>query len=419
MTRLLTPHPHRSWRLSGFFFLLLVAADWPAWRGPDRSGVSSETGLLKTIPKEGPKLLWTYEDIGIGYSGPAVVGDRLYILGSDGKKDYLYALDIKAGKKVWSAEIGDFFHNDWGGGPRSTPTVDGELIYLLGPNGDLVCLTAENGKRVWSVKLTTDLGGGVPNWGYTESPLVDGDLVVVTPGGKKGTLAALDKKTGKLVWQSSDWSDAADYASVVVSNAQKTRQYVQMAATSVGGVDAKTGKLLWQFPRKHSITVPTPITFGNFVYVTSGYNVGCNLLELTSRTEYREVYANHNMENHHGGVILLDGHIYGYCDNKGWVCQRASDGEVVWTWRKFPKGSIAHADGHFWCYAETDGTLARIEATTAGWREKGRFKIPQQSKSGREYNYRSNIWTHPVIANGRLYLRDQEYLFCYDVKEAP
>jgi outer membrane protein assembly factor BamB len=397
---------------------LTLAADWPAWRGPDRTGVSKEKGLLATWPAAGPKLLWTQEETGIGYAGPAVVGDRLFIMGGDGRKDYLYALDVKTGKKAWAAEVGAFYDNDWGGGPRSTPTVDGDLLYLLGPNGDLVCLNRDTGKRVWSVSLTGDLGGNVPNWGYTESPLVDGDLVIVTPGGGKGTLAALDKKTGKLAWRSGDWTDEADYASVVVSNAQKTRQYVQMAGASVGGVDAKTGKLLWRFPREHRITIPTPITFDNFVYVTSGYGVGCNLLELTSKTEYREVYANNNMENHHGGVILLYGHLYGHSDSRGWVCQKASDGEVVWRHNKFPKGSIAHADGHFYCYAQTDGTLARIQATTAGWRENGRFKIPHTSKSGREYRNRANIWTHPVIANGRLYLRDQEYLFCYDVKGA-
>ena len=398
--------------------LFCFGADWPAWRGPDRTGVSSEKGLLKAIPKGGPKLLWTCEETGSGYAGPAVVGDRLFILGGDGKKEQLFALDVKSGKKLWTAEVGDFYENDWGGGPRSTPTVEGDFVYVLSAKGDLVCLKQDAGTPVWSVSLTKDLGGSVPIWGYSESPLIDGGLVVVTPGGGKGTLAALDKKTGKLAWQSADWTDSAEYSSAVVSNARKTRQIVQMTSASVAGVDAKTGKLLWRYPREHRITVPTPIVFGDFVYVASGYGAGCNLLELTSKTEYREVYEKAIMQNHHGGVILLDGHLYGYCDSKGWLCQRASDGEAVWSSRKFPKGSIAQADGHFWLFAEGDGSVARIEATTAGWREKGRFKILKESKEGRRYNSESNFWTHPVIANGRLYLRDQEYLFCYDVKEA-
>jgi outer membrane protein assembly factor BamB len=406
------------------FFLLLPAiacaapaADWPAWRGPDRTGVSREKGLLKAWPKGGPKLLWTSEEAGVGYAGPAVVGDRLYLLGGDDKAESLLAFEVKTGKKLWSAEVGPFFDNDWGGGPRSTPTVEGDRVWVLAATGNLACLTTD-GKPVWKVNLKDDLGGAVPYWGYSESPLIDGDLVVCTPGGAKGTLAALDKKTGKEVWRSEGWTDAADYASVVVATPHRARQYVQMAAGSVGGVDAKTGKPMWKFPREHRITVPTPVPFDNFVYVTSGYNVGANLLELTSPTDVKEVYADKNMVNHHGGVILLDGHIYGHSDSKGWLCQKVSDGSVVWQWRKHPKGSIVYVDGHFYCYAETDGSLALIEATTAGWKEKGRFKAPRESKFDRPARRPSaNIWTHPVVANGRLYLRDQELLFCYDVKD--
>jgi outer membrane protein assembly factor BamB len=394
------------------------AADWPQWRGPDRTGIAKEKGLRKDWSKA-PQLLWTHEETGIGYAGPAIVGDRLFIMGGDGKKEHLYALDVKTGKRVWSAEVGAFFDNAWGGGPRGTPTVVGDLIYTLGGSGDLVCLRADTGKLVWKKGLPGDLGGVVPYWGYSESPLVDGDHVVVTPGGKKGAVAALDRKSGKLVWQSKDWTDEADYASLVISTAHKGRQYVQMAQASIGGVDAKTGKLMWRFPRSQRITVPTPITFGNYVYITSGYSAGCNLLELTTPTKVREVYANRNMTNHHGGVILHDGYIYGHHDNRGWVCQDVKSGEIVWSSRKLGKGSIVYADGCFFCYAESDGTLAVIEATKAGWKEKGRFKIPRESKLERPPSRPSdNIWTHPVIANGRLYLRDQELLFCYDVQSA-
>ena len=193
----------------------------------------------------------------------------------------------------------------------------------------------------------------------------------------------------------------------------------QREAGAVVGVDAKTGKLMWRFPRAQRITIPNVVPAGNLVYVTSGYNFGCNLLELTSPTEYKEVYANKNMENHHGGVILLDGHVYGHNNTKGWVCQDLKTGAIVWQHRNFPKGSIVYADGCFYCYAETNGELALIEATTAGWKEKARFKITAESKAPRPPKRQSaNFWTHPVIANGRLYLRDQEYLFCYDVKDA-
>lgn len=407
--------------LTGFCLTTLVqAADWPQWRGPERNGISKEKGLLSSWPKGGPKLLWTQENLGIGYAGPAIVGERIYIMGGDEKAEFLYALDVETGKRVWSTEIGSYFDNAWGGGPRGTPTVDGEYIYTLGAKGNLVCVERKTGKLIWKVNLQSDLGGRIPYWGYSESPLVDDHLVLCTPGGKRGTLAALDKKTGKVVWRSTDWTDAADYSSLVVSTMHKSRQVVQMASASIGGVEIKTGKLLWQFPRSHRITIPTPITFENYVYITSGYGVGCNLLKFSTASEYEEVYANKNMVNHHGGVILLEGHIYGHSDSKGWVCQQATTGEVVWQWRKHPKGSIVYADGHFYCYAETDGTLALIEASTKGWKEKGKFKIPRESQRERPPNRSSsNIWTHPVVANGKLYLRDQELLFCYDVKKDP
>jgi outer membrane protein assembly factor BamB len=192
---------------------------------------------------------------------------------------------------------------------------------------------------------------------------------------------------------------------------------MQMAEKSIAGVDARTGKLMWRFERSHRITIPNVIPTGNHVYITSGYGVGCNLLELTSPTEYREVYANKNMVNHHGGVILLDGHLYGYSDTKGWICQDLKSGEVVWANKKFPKGSIVYADGCLYCYSQNDGTLALIEASTAGWKEKGRFKIAAASTQPRP-RVPTNVWTHPVVANGRLYLRDQEILCCYDIKDS-
>lgn len=394
------------------------AADWPAWRGPDRTGISKEKGLLKTWPAGGPKLLWTNDKLGMGYSSPAVVGETIYICGSDdGNKEHLFALGTKEGKELWKTPLGDYFDNDRGGGPRGTPTVDGDHVYALGGQGTLICALTRSGKIVWQINLRKDLGGGVPNWGYSESPLVDGDKVIVTPGGRRGTLAALDKKTGKVLWRSEAWKDNADYASVVVGNAHKTRQYVQMAGTSVGGVDAATGKLLWHFEREHRITVPTPITSGNYVYVASGYEIGSTLLELTAVDKVKEVYSTRVMQNHHGGVILLDGHVYGYCNRNGLICQRLKDGEIVWRSNKVGKGSIVCVDGHLVHYAERDGTVTLVEATKDEYKEKGRFTVPKATKLERPQRARANVWAHPVVANGRLYLRDQECLFCYDVKD--
>jgi outer membrane protein assembly factor BamB len=260
-------------------------------------------------------------------------------------------------------------------------------------------------------------------WGYTESPLVDGDHVVCTPGGANGAVAALNKKTGDVVWRSQGFTDRAGYSSLVVSEAGGVRQYVQMTGESVAGVAAKDGTVLWRFPRSSRVAaIPTPVCFDNFVYVTSGYGTGCALLKLTAdggKFKADEVYANKNMVNHHGGVARVGGHIYGFSDGKGWVCQDVKTGAIVWQERnKLGKGSLTCADGHLYCYSERDGTLVLVEASTAGWKESGRFTIPQQSKLPRPPQQRSsNFWTHPVVANGRLYLRDQELIFCYDVKD--
>jgi outer membrane protein assembly factor BamB len=402
----------------------LVAADWPQWQGPDRTNVSQETGLLKKWPQQGPKLLWTFKDAGMGYSAPAIVGDRLYTMGARDGKDWLFAVDVKTGRKVWSTPIGERFSNDRGDGSRGTPTVDGDRIFALGGQGNLVCLKTDNGEIVWRKNLRRDFGGKMMSgWGYSESPLVDGAVVVCTPGGPKGTLVALDKGTGEVHWRSKDFTDDAAYSSLVVSNAGSVRQYVQMTGKSVTSVAAKDGRVLWSFKRSSNVAaIPTPICFDDKVYVSSGYGCGCTLLQVNRSGEgfkAKEVFVNKNMVNQHGGVVHVGDHFYGYSDGKGWVCQDAKNGEIVWQERnRLPKGSLTYAEGRLYCYSEKDGTLVLVEASPAGWKESGRFTISQQSKLDRPSRQpRDNIWTHPVVANGRLYLRDQDLIFCYDISE--
>jgi outer membrane protein assembly factor BamB len=390
------------------------AANWPQWRGPDRTDISQETGLLKTWPKDGPPLVWTFEDAAVGYSGPAIVGDRLYLMGGDERAEYVYALDIgtKSPKKLWSAEVGELFQETRGDGPRGTPTVDGSQLYCIGGEGELVCVDTTTGERRWHCNLRRDLGGRMMSgWGYTESPLVDGEKVVCTPGGPQGTLAALDKKTGKVLWRSKNFTDAAAYSSLVVMTVGGIRQYVQMTGESVAGVAADDGRLLWRFPRPSPVAaIPTPIVHDNFVYVSSGYGTGCALLKISpggsGSLHCEEVYSNKNMVNHHGGVVLVDGYLYGYSDGKGWVCQNFQTGGLVWQERrKLGKGSLTYADGRLYCYSEDNGTAVLIEATPDGWKENGRFRVPREST---RRSPSGKFWTHPVIANGRLYLRDQD-----------
>jgi outer membrane protein assembly factor BamB len=267
--------------------------------------------------------------------------------------------------------------------------------------------------------MQRDLGGKMMSgWGYTESPLVDGDVVVCTPGGKQGTLAALEKSTGEVRWRSKEFTDEAGYSSLVVSDVSGIRQYVQRTGASVSGVAAKDGRLLWRVAHAaRTAAIPTPIVSDNYVFSTSGYGAGCILIRLTPDGDgitAEQVYANKAMTNHHGGVVKVGDYIYGYSDGGGWTCLEFKTGNVVWKEnRKLGKGSITAADGRLYCYSENDGTVALIEASPEGWKECGRFKIPKQTKLPRK---RGKIWTHPVVANGQLYLRDQDLIFCYQVK---
>jgi outer membrane protein assembly factor BamB len=405
---------HLSTLLLSAGLVLSCVADWPQWRGPDRTDLSKEKGLLKTWPDGGPKRVWLFDKAGLGYSGPAIVRGTLYTMGARDSVEQLIALEAATGKELWSAKVGELLKNGWGDGPRGTPCVDGDRVYALSGKGDLVCANAKDGKILWQRTLQ-EFGGGVPSWGYSESVLVDGNLVICTPGGSKGTILALNKTTGEPVWQSKDFTDPAHYASAIVVDHGGQRQVIQLTEKHIAGVSVADGKVLWtsEFPGRTAV-IPTPIFSDGMVYVSAGYEVGCKMIKLGSANEVTEGYANKEMVNHHGGVILLDGHLYGYSDRLGWVCQNLKSGEKVWAEKAaLGKGAIAYADGMFYCLAEQDGTLALVEASAAGWKERSRFKLDPQTT---QRSPRGRIWTHPVISGGRLYLRDQELLSCYDVK---
>jgi outer membrane protein assembly factor BamB len=413
--------------------------DWPQWRGPDRTGVSKENGLLKDWPAKGPRLVWTYSNAGVGFSTTAVVGDRLYTLGGIDESEYVIALDLKGTqpRELWKVKLGPILigHLQYGDGPRSTPTVDGKLLYALGGQGDLVCVALDKGQEVWRKNLIKDLGGEMmTEWGYSESPLVDGDKLICTPGGDKGTLAALDKKTGAVRWRSTGLKNKAPYSSVVISEAGGVRQYVQNSYISedeggvVSGFDAKDGKVLWTAPlakiSSYAI-VPTPIVRGDLVYVTAGYDYGCHLYQLKRTGDgfaVNDLYKPRErraFKNTHGGVVLVGEHVYGHSEKTGWVCQDFKTGKVAWLERdklECTSGSITAADGMLYLYSD-EGVAVLLSASPKGWEEHGHFEIPQKSKvpEMRRGSRGAKIWTQPVIANGRLYLRDQELLFCFDI----
>jgi outer membrane protein assembly factor BamB len=391
----------------------LQAADWLQWRGPGREDRSPDTGLLKSWPKDGPSRLWTFENAGLGYGGVSVAGNRLFTVGLRGDEEYLIAVDVSKGQELWSTPIGTRYSNNWGDGPRMTPTVDGDRVYAIGGRGLRVCAQVSDGKVLWQKSMVKDLGGELQSWGYTESPLVVGDRLFCTPGGEQGTMAALNKTTGEVLWRSSDLKDNAQYASPLFIEHGGQPQVVQLVMQKFFGLDPATGKTLWvaDFPGKVAV-IPTPVFHDGMVFVTAGYNVGCKAVRLGGSTP-ETVYQNLVMKNHHGGVVRVGDHLYGYSDGPGWVCQNFTTGEQVWASTKLGKGAVHYADGMLYCLDEKSGDVALVEASPAGWNETGRFKLSPQSEQRKS---QGGIWMHPVVIRGRLYLRDQELLSCFDVR---
>ncbi len=390
-----------------------LALDWPQWRGPLRNDVSAERGLLKTWPTSGPRKLWQFENAGMGYAGYSVVNGRLYTCGARDTTEMVIAIDIQTGREVWATPLGERYPNDWGDGPRSTPTVDGDYVFALSAKGTLACFQSADGKQVWQASMV-ELGGKIPGWGYCESPLVDGDQVVCTPGGDKGAIAALDKRTGKVRWQTTGFTDGAHYPSIVPATIRGAPQYVQLTANSIVGVGPTDGKVLWKTGFSGRVAViPTPIVAGDQVYVSAGYGTGCKSVRLGEDGQPVLLYENKVMKNHHGGVILYGDHLYGYSDEIGWVCQDFKTGEQVWSSKNLGKGAVTCADGMLYLISEGDGTVVMIDASPKGWSEKGRFKLTPQTTQRKP---QGRIWTHPVVSGGKLFLRDQELVSCFDVQ---
>lgn len=396
----------------GVLFLsnVAVAEDWAQWRGPGRDARSNEKGLLESWPESGPPLAWRVDGVGGGFASLAISDGTIYTLGDFGDGSYVVAISEQNGSPRWKTRIGESGGHRKYPGPRSTPTVDGDQVFALNQHADLVCLDAQTGKEIWSRNLVADFGGKMMSgWKYSESPLVDGERVVCTPGGKDGAVIAVDRKTGKRIWQTEEWTDPAGYSSVVIATIHGVRQYVQLTGRSVAGIDPKTGDVIWRADREgKTAVVTTPIIQDDLVFVTSAYGVGCNAFKISQSGDAwaaEEIYANTGIANHHGGVVLLDGHVYGSSGGT-FRCLNLESGELAFNERSAGKGATVFADGHFYLRSE-NGPVALIEATPEGLVERGRFDQPERS--------RAKAWAHPVVANGKLYLRDQDVLLCYDV----
>jgi outer membrane protein assembly factor BamB len=396
----------------------LRADDWPQWRGPNRDGLSRETGLLKQWPKEGPKLLWQVKGLGGGYSTPAVAKDRLYLVLNEGvESEFVKCLSAADGKQQWSTRIGKVGEPNQRPnypGARSTATVDGDFLYAMSSDGDLVCLESANGKIKWQKQVRTEFGGKYGKWAYAESPLVDGDAVVCSPGGESATLLALNKNTGEVIWKSAvPGGDAAGYASIVIGNMAGTKQYVQFLEKGLVGVDAKSGKFLWRYDRVAQgspANIPTPVVFDDYVFAGAN-RTGGGLFKISAKDgkfEAEPVYFESKMPTGIGGVVKVGKEIYGTA-GRAMLCLDALTGQIRWEDAAIGAASTLFADGLLFLHGET-GAVALVEANAQAYREKGRFTPPEPPNRGN-----SQAWAYPVLANGKLYIHDLGTVWCYDV----
>jgi outer membrane protein assembly factor BamB len=383
--------------------------DWPQWQGPQRTNISTETGLLKSWPAAGPEVAWSVKGLGMGYGAVAIAGDRIYVQGTRGASTVVHALGRADGKPVWVRPLGNSLSQERGGGPRGTPTIDGDRVYALTEAGNLACLRTLDGSIFWTRNILKDFGGSNPNWLISESPLVDGDNLIVSPGGRGASIVALNKMTGATVWTSRELSDSAAYSSCIAADVHGIRTIMNFTASSCVGVRAADGKLLWKYDKAANDTgnIATPVYSNNRVFFTSAYGTGGALLELAPESgglSAREVYFSRDMMNHHGGVVLVNGYLYGF-SNSILTCLDFNTGKPTWKDRSVGKGSVTFADGMLFLLSE-ENVAGLAEANPSGYVERGRFRIEDQGWPS---------WAHPVVCGGRLYIRNQGMLTSYNV----
>jgi outer membrane protein assembly factor BamB len=386
--------------------------DWPQWRGPNRDGVSTETDLLKSWPSEGPKVLWE-QKTGEGFASVAVSKGRAFTIYQDGPNETVACWDAETGKEHWRFSYACDYRNDYGNGPRATPSVAGEFVYTVGGTGIMHCLKGftdqSTGEVVWRKDLAKEFHADTPKWGVAFSPLVEGEHVYIQPGGPSGnSLAALDRKTGAVAWKNFD--DPYSYSSPIAATFQGQRQILFFTGTRLVSVDPLTGKQLWDFAwaAEFNCNIATPIVVQDYVYISTGYQKGCAMLKIENAGESWQpslVYKNRRMRNHFSSCVRYKDHVFGF-DDSNLTCMNLRTGEVHWKERGFDKGSVLLVNDQIIIYGES-GVLALAEATPQEYREKSRFQFSPAKRS---------CWSVPVVANGRLYVRDQQKLTCFDVK---
>jgi len=398
------------------------AAGWPQFRGPNRDGKSPETGLLKQWPAAGPRLIGTISGVGGGFSSPVIAGERIYITGKVGDDLKIFCFD-GSGRKIWERPHARAFseanapHSPHPGA-RATPTIDGDMIYLLGGLGRLRAYRTSNGEPIWSVDVVGELGGRVPPWGYAESVLIDGHKLICTPGGEQtGTFAALNKRTGRVLWRSTDVTERAEYASPILVEYNNVRQVVTMTRGGLVAVSPENGKLIWRYDRVASMGTPetttahcnSPAYADGYVFEATSYHTrgGCAVALKPTATglEAELAWESSKLNCEHGGYVIIDGYLYPN-QGVGWSCVELKTGEERWPGRGPGKGSVVYADGMLYCLGEK-GKMGLIEASPEEFKLVSMFELPTGEGPS---------WTHPVISDGKLYLRWEDNLYVYDIK---
>lgn len=390
---------------------MVGAADANQFRGPDRDGIFKESGLLRAWPEGGPPLLWTAEGLGEGYASMTVVDGRIYTSGMADGNGFVIALDL-SGKQVWKKDYGKEHSGNGYPGTRTTPTYDAGTLYLFSANGRAVALDAASGELRWEKDLVKTYQGKAPHFGIAESPLVVGDKVIFTPGGKDASLVALDKKTGETLWTSKGLSEPSGYCSPRLLDNGEHRQIVTFVAKHLVGVDPDSGEVLWRSPSKvdYDIHAVSPLfVSGNNIYISHGYGQGGHLYELAADgRSVKQVWSDDKLDVHHGGAVLLDGHIYGAADKKTWYCLDAASGEVEASIQRLGKGAIVYADGLLYGYLE-NGKVVLVDPNPENFKLISSFPITRGE---------GQHWSHPVVSNGVLYVRHGDVLMAYDVRKA-
>lgn len=387
------------------------AGNWPQYHGPNRDNISQETGLLEEWPAGGPKQLWSQKGLGEGYSTVSIADGKIFTMGTAGSSEVVLAMDLATGKPIWSAKTGGgVFKDGTGNGPRGTPTVDGDRVYALGANGDLICLGIDKGEVVWQKNILREYGGSNIQWGICESVLIDKDELICCPGGQRATIAGLNKLDGRGKWRSTiEGTPKASYASPILVEFGGERQIVNYVHTGVVSVKAGKGDVLWGYPVSANGTAncSSPVFDDGMIMTASGYGTGCAMFQLAPGGKASVGYTNKEMKNHHGGMVAVDGYVYGF-DEQILKCIELKSGDMVWQNRSIGKGSITCADGHLYLRSE-NGPMALCKLSSKGYEETGRFEPKNRSNK--------NAWSHPVVCGGRLYLRDMDTLTAYDIKK--